>query len=184
MRHLPDFITALRLAASPIVAWLVLESRFREALALVFLAGVTDWLDGFTARRLGASGRLGVILDPLADKILLVTLFVVLAVARLVPLWLLILTIGRDLVIVVGAFLLRVFRDVRRFTPSVLGKVSTFFQIVLVLLVLMNAAFPYQLIFWLEVTAIVLSTLFTAWSGIDYVRLGIRMAARRVVRSF
>lgn len=179
MRHFPDFITFLRLMASPIVAGLVLQSRFREALGLVLFAGVTDWLDGFAARRLGVGGKLGVILDPLADKVLLVTLFVVLGVAGLVPVWLVLLTIGRDLVIVVGALLLRMFRNVHRFAPSTLGKVSTFFQIVLVLLVLLHAAFPYEFILWLEITAIVLSTVFTTLSGMEYIRLGIRLTARR-----
>lgn len=183
MRQLPDFITCIRLAASPFVAWLLLESRFREALGLVLLAGLTDWLDGFAARRLGVSGRLGVVLDPLADKVLLVTLFVVLGTVRLIPVWLVLLAIGRDVVIVVGAVLLRMFRDIRRFVPSTLGKVSTFFQIVLVMLVLLHAAFPYEFIFWLEITAIALTTLFTTLSGLDYIRLGIRLAARRVVRT-
>ncbi len=183
MRQLPDFITFVRLAASPFLAWLLLESRFREALALVLLAGLTDWLDGFAARRLGVSGRLGVVLDPLADKVLLVTLFVVLGAVRLIPVWLVFLAIGRDVVIVVGALLLRMFRDIRRFAPSMLGKVSTFFQIVLVLLVLLHAAFPYEFIFWLEITALILTTLFTILSGLDYIWLGIRLAARRVVRT-
>ena len=178
-RALPHLITLFRLACSPVVAWLLLESQFRAALALILLAGVSDWLDGWAARQLHASGQVGVVLDPLADKGLLVTLFVVLAIMRLIPLWMFALVIGRDLVIVVGAILVRTLRGVKKFLPTMVGKVSTFFQIVLVLLTVCYAAFPNQVLFWLNTTALVLSALFTFLSGADYVRTGIQMARWR-----
>ena len=159
---------------------LLVEARFRSALTLVFLAGVSDWVDGFAARRLKASGQLGVVLDPLADKVLLVTLFVVLGVLRLIPAWMFWLVIGRDLVIVFGALLVRIYRGVQKFLPSPLGKVSTFFQITLVLLTLVYAAFPLEIFLWLKYTAIVLAGIFTLLSGLEYVRLGIDMARRRI----
>ena len=183
MRYLPDLITLIRLAASPFIAWLLMAARFQEALALVLLAGASDWLDGFAARRLRVSGKVGVILDPLADKVLLVTLFIVLAMVGLVPRWLLILVIGRDIMIVVGALLLRLLRDVRRFVPSELGKVSTFFQIMLVLLILLRAACPYEFLSLLRTAAVVLAALFTTLSGIGYVGAGIRMARRSAFRA-
>lgn len=178
MSFVPNTITIVRLFASPLAAWLIVKGRFREALALVIVAGLTDWLDGFAARRLHVKGNLGVILDPLADKVLLVTLFVALASVRLIQIWLLGLVIGRDVVIVVGALLLRIFRDVRQFRPSTLGKVSTFFQIIFVLMVLLYAGFPYQLLLWLRTTALGLTALFTGLSGMEYVRLGIRLTRR------
>jgi cardiolipin synthase (CMP-forming) len=159
----------------------LLEKRYREALLLTLLAGLTDWFDGYAARRLGASpGNLGAVFDPLADKALLVTLFVALAVLHLIPLWMLSLAIGRDLIIVGGALLIRIFRGRQRFVPSTLGKVSTFFQIVLVLLVLLVAAFPYQLFQWLAYLALLLAAIFTTLSGLDYIRLGMRIALRRI----
>ena len=164
---------------SPVVAWLLIEARFRSALLLVLLAGVSDWFDGFAARRLRSSGQLGVILDPLADKILLVTLFIVLAVLRLIPAWMFWLAIGRDLVIVIGALLVRLLRGIRKFLPTTLGKVSTFFQIVFVLLTLAYAAFAFTILLWLKLTALVLCAFFTALSGLDYIRIGIAMARRR-----
>ncbi len=178
MRFVPNAITLLRLFASPVSAWLIVQRRFREALALGILAGLTDWFDGFAARRLKVRGNLGVILDPLADKFLLVTLFLALAAVGLIRFWLLALVIGRDLVIVIGALLLRLFRDVHQFRPSTLGKVSTFFQIIFVLMVLLYAAFPYELLLWLRTAALALTALFTALSGIEYVRLGIRLTRR------
>ena len=144
------------------------------------IAGVTDWLDGFLARRLGTSGRIGVVLDPLADKVLLVTLFLALGAARLMPAWLVVLVIGRDVVIVAGALLLRTLRGQRRFLPSVLGKISTFFQIVLVLQALLYAVFSNEFFSLLKSAAAVLAAVFTVLSGADYVRRGWAMGARPV----
>jgi cardiolipin synthase (CMP-forming) len=182
VRYLPNLLTLIRLAASPVTAWLLLGSRFQEALALVLIAGVTDWLDGFAARQLRVNDRLGVVLDPLADKILLLTLFLTLGVLGLIKAWLLCLVIGRDIVIVVGALLIRAFRGIRQFLPSLPGKISTFFQISFVLMVLLHAAFPVKFTFWLEITALVLTTFFTAYSGFDYIRRGIRMATQPTIQ--
>jgi cardiolipin synthase len=179
LRAIPHLITLFRLFSSLFLAWLLVKTRFEAALGLVLAAGLSDWLDGFAARRLNiAGGHLGIILDPLADKVLLVTLFCTLAALGLIPLWMFWLAIGRDVVIVVGAWLVRVFRGIRTFLPTMLGKVSTFFQIVLVLMALLYAAFPWQPFLWLKDTALVLSALFTGVSGLDYVRKGIEMARR------
>lgn len=178
MRQLPNLLTLIRLFASPLLAWLLLRGHFREALGLVLLAGVTDWFDGFAARKLGISDTVGIFLDPMADKVMLVTLFVVLAAIHLISAWMLALVLGRDLVIVFGAGLLRVFRGYHRFLPSVLGKISTFFQIVLVFLVLTRAAYPYRFLEVLESLAVLLCALFTALSGLDYIRRGIEMTRR------
>lgn len=176
MRQIPNLITLVRLLAAPVAAWLLAQARYREALALVILAGLTDWFDGWAARKLNASGKTGIIFDPLADKILLVVLFIELAVIHLIPLWMFLLAIVRDLVIVVGALLIRIFRNVQKFLPSIWGKISTFFQIMLVLMVLLDAAFPHPLLSALRLTALALAALFTVGSGIDYIRRGIEMA--------
>lgn len=179
MRHIPLLITLVRFVASPLLAWLILAGHYRAALLLTLIAGVTDWLDGYTARKLGVSGKVGVVLDPAADKLMLVTLFFALAFVRLIPLWLLLLVMSRDIVIVVGALLLRTLRGRRTFLPSMLGKISTFFQIVFVFLVLAQAAYPLQLIQVLADLALKFTALFTALSFGDYVRLGIRMTSRQ-----
>lgn len=183
IRHLPNSITILRLIVSPVLAALLCCHRFSAALGLVVFAGATDWLDGYAARKLHVSGKTGVLLDPLADKALLVTLFLALGYIRLIPLWLLCLVIGRDLVIVIGSILLRIFRNVQHFVPSIVGKVSTFFQMVFVLLVLLSAAFPHRIFVWLETTALVLTAIFTAVSGVGYVRKGIQLTRRRDISS-
>ena len=145
---------------------------------MVFLAGISDWLDGFAARRLKSAGHAGVVFDPVADKVLLVTLFISLGILGLIPAWMFWLVIGRDLVIVFGALLVRLFRGIKKFLPSMLGKVSTFFQIALVLLALGYAAFPRPVVLWLKYTALALSAFFTALSGLDYVRVGVEMTRR------
>jgi cardiolipin synthase (CMP-forming) len=180
IRQLPNFITILRFLVSPVLAALLCYQRFYAALGLVVFAGITDWLDGYAARKLNVSGKTGVLLDPLADKALLVTLFLALGYIGLIPRWLLALVIGRDLVIVIGSVLLRIFRNVQRFVPSVVGKVSTFFQIVFVLLVLLSATFSHPIFTWLKDTALVLTTVFTALSGVGYVRKGIQLTRRKV----
>ncbi len=176
LRWFPNALTLSRLLASPLLAWLLLRHEYRLGLLLVAAAGVTDWLDGYTARKLGVTGKIGVLLDPLADKTLLVTLFLALGASLLVPLWMLALAIGRDLVIVIGALLLRIFRNRRKFIPTILGKISTFFQIVFVLLVLIRAAVPFPAwLTWLDDAALLLTAVFTTASGLDYVRRGIIM---------
>jgi cardiolipin synthase len=181
LRWLPNALTFFRLGSSPILVWLLVQRRYRAALLLTLVAGLTDWFDGYAARHLraGAMG-IGVLFDPLADKALLVTLFVTLGLLGLIPFWMLGLAIGRDLIILGGALLLRIFRGKQRFVPSTLGKVSTFFQIVLVLLVLLEAAFPYPLFQWLSYLALLLAAIFTVLSGLDYIRLGMRIALRRI----
>jgi cardiolipin synthase len=174
--RLPNLISLLRLVAAPFVAWLLYAGRFREALVLLGLAGLTDWLDGYAARKLGISDRLGVILDPMADKILLVVVFVSLGFLGLIPWWLFVMVVARDLVIVTGVLLLRILRNRRKFLPSTIGKVSTFFQIILALLALLYAAFSYQWIDWLKFTGVILTAIFALLSGLDYVRQGIEMA--------
>jgi cardiolipin synthase (CMP-forming) len=182
---LPNFISLLRLLAAPFVAWLLYSASYRAALLVLLAAGVTDWLDGYAARKLqaparltrsGARRRLGVVLDPLADKVLLVVVFVAMGLLGLLPLWLFLLVVGRDLVIVTGSLLLRLLRNRREFVPSTLGKVSTFFQIVVALLAVVYAAFPHPFVHWLKDTGVLLTAIFTLLSGLDYIRQGIQMA--------
>ncbi len=185
MLWLPNFISLLRLFAAPYVAWLLYAARYRAALFVLLAAGLTDWLDGYAARKLHASDRssvgaahqnLGVILDPLADKVLLVVVFVAMGLLGLLPFWLFALVVGRDLVIVTGSLLLRVLRNRREFVPSLLGKVSTFFQILIALLAVVHAAFPHPFVGWLKTTGVLLTAIFTLWSGLGYVGQGIEMA--------
>ncbi len=183
MFRLPNLISLARVVAAPVVCWLLYTHRYREALAVLLIAGFSDWLDGFMARRLGMTNQVGVVLDPLADKVLMVFVFVCLGLLGLLPWWLFVLVIARDLVIVIGALLLRILRNRREFFPSLVGKVSTFFQIALALVAVTYAAFPYAVFEWLKLAGVGLAALFTIWSGIEYVRRGIEMARARPIEN-
>ena len=174
--RLPNLISLARLLSAPLVAWLLYAGWFRTALFALLVAGLTDWLDGYAARKLGMVNHLGIVLDPLADKVLLVVVFVTMGLLGLIPLWLFILVVVRDLVIVTGALLLRILRNRREFVPSLLGKISTFFQLLLALLALVLAAFPHWILEAMEITGVILAAIFTILSGLDYVRQGIEMA--------
>jgi len=174
--RLPNLISLARLLAGPVIAWLLYAGYFKTALFLLLAAGISDWLDGYAARKLGISDRLGVALDPLADKVLMVAVFVSLGVLHLIPWWLFISVIVRDLVIVSGAMSLKRLRNRQEFLPSLMGKVSTFFQILLALLAVVYAAFPFVVVEIWKVTGVVLTAIFTLLSGLDYVRQGILMA--------
>ena len=135
-RHIPNLITGVRILLVYPVIHFLLERRFALSLGLFFLAGVSDGLDGFLAKHYGWQSRLGSYLDPLADKLLLVSSFLALAELDLVPLWLVATVVLRDAVILAGAvayyFLHRPFEG----EPHWTSKVNTFFQLLLVVSVL------------------------------------------------
>ena len=173
----------MRLVAAPVVAWLAVMQRFDLVLMVLIPAALTDWLDGYAARLLGVSGELGAYLDPAADKILLVVSFVSLGVVGQIPMWLVWLVLGRDVVIVTGIVLLWLLRNRKDFPPLLSGKISTFFQIVTVLVVLLAAVFDIHSMAILRQTGIILTAVFTAFSGIKYVRRGIAMSSRDTASS-
>lgn len=137
-RHIPNLITGLRILLVYPVIYFLLERRFGLSLGLFFLAGVSDGLDGFLAKHYHWQSRLGSYLDPLADKLLLVSSFLALAWLGLVPVWLAAAVVLRDAVILAGAvayyFLLRPFDG----EPHWTSKVNTFLQLLLVVSVLFS----------------------------------------------
>jgi cardiolipin synthase (CMP-forming) len=138
---IPNIITLARLLSVPVIIWLVLADSLRPALALFALAGVSDAVDGFIARQFDQRSALGALLDPIADKVMLVSLFVTLGVARHLPSWLVTLVVFRDAMIV-GGFLLWTALGLRfRWEPLMIGKVNTVAQICLVGVTLGRLAF-------------------------------------------
>ncbi|WP_375737743.1 CDP-alcohol phosphatidyltransferase family protein [Pseudomonas boanensis] len=140
MHQLPNLLTLLRLALVLPIAGLLLSERYSQALSLFVIASLSDALDGFLARQFGWTSRLGKLFDPLADKLLLVTSVICLAIAQLLPSWLALLVCLRDLLILLGAGLFRMLVGPTQFTPSWLGKLSTLLQMVLVLVVLLGVS--------------------------------------------
>ncbi len=132
---LPNIISFARLCAVPLAIWLVLHQRFPLAFLLFALAGISDAVDGWLARRQGGT-MLGSILDPLADKALMVGMYVTLAVIGQLPDWLAILVVFRDMVIVGGVLLLWMTSHPMQIRPMEISKANTALQIALVAVVL------------------------------------------------
>lgn len=166
--HIPNAICLLRvLLVAPIVASL-LHGRYAVALSLVFVAGISDGLDGYLAKKYQWCTRLGGLLDPLADKLLIVSLFVTLAVTGLIPAWLAWVVIGRDAIIVTGGIAYNMLVGPLQPQPSRASKLNTLAQLACVVGVLTAQAFALHWQTFITVAgAAVLVT--SAVSGLDYV---------------
>lgn len=138
--YIPNLLTLLRIAATPGLVMLLTYEMFASALLLFALAGVSDGLDGYIAKRFHYQTRLGAILDPVADKVLLVSCFIVLTVMGYLPFWLLVVVAFRDIVIVGGYLLLVILEGGVKMSPSRISKLNTVFQICLVAAVLVHLA--------------------------------------------
>lgn len=146
---LPNVLTIFRMALTPVFVSLLFYQKFVWALTAFVVAGITDGLDGLLARRFKQQSELGRILDPIADKMMLVTSFVVLSMRGVfptplpkhlpVPFWVTITVLSRDIFILVGAAAINMVSGFRAFRPSFLGKVSTVVQIVAVAAVILAA---------------------------------------------
>jgi len=138
----PNVLTLIRIILVPVFLWLMLSNRSADAFIVFLIAGATDLLDGFTARIWHVRSRAGVWLDPAADKLLLTAAFVVVALPRYcspntLPMWLVVTVIGRDVAIAIGALAIQIIRGSTTFLPTIVGKISTVFQVVTVLSVLL-----------------------------------------------
>jgi cardiolipin synthase len=165
---LPNAITVFRFLLVPPVVLLLLYERFSAALIVFGVAGVSDAVDGFLAKRYHWTSELGALIDPLADKLLLVCSFVTLGYLQLIPLWLVATVILRDLVIVGGALVYHYRVEQLAAAPSRVSKLNTFAQILVVLVVMFSRGIQPVPLQWLDMLFyMVLIT--TLWSGLDYV---------------
>jgi cardiolipin synthase len=166
--NLPNLFTLLRLLLTPFVAWAICARRPVLAMLLFSLAAFTDYLDGAAARRLRTATAAGAVLDPIADKCLLCGVFLALALAGELPWWLVGVVFGRDLYILLGAGAIALATSIRRFPPSIWGKVSTCVQIGTVLAWLFRDIWGFRLLDALAAAGIWICAAFTLWSGIHY----------------
>ncbi|MEZ5536897.1 MAG: CDP-alcohol phosphatidyltransferase family protein [Thiolinea sp.] len=141
LHHLPNLITLLRIAAIVPICWLLWRDAYLPAFICLVLAGLSDGLDGFLARRYGWFTPLGAMLDPLADKLFIVSLMILFAAKGSVPLWLMWLVIGRDVLIVSGALLYRLVTGALVMKPLFISKVNTALQILLLATTLLHVGF-------------------------------------------
>ena len=167
LRQIPNIISVFRILLVFPILLLLLQEQFANALVLFAVAGVSDGVDGFLAKRFNWQTWIGGLLDPLADKLLLVSSFVALGWLGLLPLWLVALVFLRDLVIVAGAFYYHYHVGKVGGEPTLISKVNTFVQILLVLLVVFAQIFDVPALLIQLLIAIV--TITTISSGVDYV---------------
>lgn len=173
---IPNLISVLRIFLSVPVVWSMLEFRFDIALLLFAVAGISDGLDGYLAKHFGWQSRLGGLLDPLADKVLLVSSYLTLAILGMIPMLLMLLVILRDLVIVTGALIYNFRIQELEAAPSIISKVNTFTQILLVLVVVLDEGLIGLPDLAIQVLiGVVFIT--TIASGINYVWVWSRLAA-------
>jgi cardiolipin synthase (CMP-forming) len=138
----PNQITILRLGFLPFSLILISYEQYRWALAVLVVAGLSDAIDGILARKLNQRSAIGAYLDPIADKLLLSSSFVVLAFKKQIAWWLTIIVLSRDVLILIVAAVIILIAGYRPFPPSLLGKATTMFQIILVFTVVLGAAYP------------------------------------------
>jgi cardiolipin synthase len=166
---IPNLITLGRVIFIPIIFWLLVSGQTRAAVLLFVLAGVTDAVDGWLPKRWNMQTELGAYLDPMADKLLIVSIYVALGVAGELPSWLVIAVVSRDILIVLGVVLCWIIGQPVAIQPHVVSKANTVSQLVLAALVLADEGFNFGLDD-LRTVLIFLTAALTASSLAVYVR--------------
>jgi len=138
----PNQLTFLRMGFLPFFIIAIHYDRYDWAMGILLIAGLSDALDGLLARRLNQRSPLGAYLDPIADKLLLSSSYLVLALKKKIAFWLAIIVLGRDVLILVACAAILLVVGYRPFPPSLVGKATTGFEILLVFLVILNAVMP------------------------------------------
>ena len=174
----PNLLTVFRMVLIPVFVSLLFYQRFVLALTVFVVAGITDGLDGLLARRFNQKSQLGTILDPIADKLMLVTAFVVLSMRSVfpqpvpshlpIPFWVTVAVISRDVFILVGAAAINIVTGFRGFRPSMLGKINTTVQIIAITAIMFAASVPRGAGWYLPTIYTTVFT-FSVLSGAHYV---------------
>jgi len=174
-RDLPNLITLLRILLVAPLIWALLDGAYGTALALFLVAAGSDGLDGFLARHFGWQSQLGAMLDPVADKLLLVALYVSLGVIGFTPWWLVLAVVARDLLIMGGALAYRLLVGRLDMAPTLLSKLNTVLQLTLVLVAILARGLGW-LPHWSADLLIYAVAASTVLSGIHYVATWSRRA--------
>ena len=167
----PNQLTLLRMVFLPFIVIKIVEGKYWWALILFVLAGLSDGLDGLLARRLKQQTTLGQYLDPIADKLLLSTMFLVLAVLHKIPWKYTVLVFSRDLSILSASVVLYAIAGLRDFSPSIFGKANTFAQILAIFFALLFEVDHLRWIWVARMTFLHATAAFTIVSGVHYVFL-------------
>jgi cardiolipin synthase len=167
---IPNILTLLRILLTPLFVILLLRREYPQGLLVFALAGVSDALDGFIARCFNQRTQLGAYLDPLADKLLLVSAFVCLGVLEVLPAWVAVVVVARDIIIVLGIAILTIIEKPYEVRPSMVSKCTTAVQLLTIVIILCHQSFG--------LLAVALTPLYgfvaglTIFSGLHYIYLG------------
>jgi cardiolipin synthase len=177
--NIPNFLTVLRIVLVPIIVILLIQGQFTKALVCFIIAGVTDGLDGMLARVLNQMTVVGAYLDPLADKVLVISMYATLAVIGVIPGWLAVIVISRDFIILGGILVLTLMSVNMEIKPSLVSKINTMLQLATIFVALLLKAGGAEKHFR-EVFVFVywLTAIFTVISGGDYLVKGMKLINR------
>jgi cardiolipin synthase len=170
---IPNIITLIRILLVPVIVWAIASGQMKIAFGIFVIAGVSDAVDGFLAKRFNMASELGALLDPLADKALLVSIYVALGIWGAFPRWIVILVVSRDIMIVGAVIISWLFDKPIPMKPLMVSKLNTAAQVALAALVLAALGFnfsaaPYELILMAGVT--ILTLLSVAFYMVEWVR--------------
>ena len=168
---IPNILTILRILLTPVFVILLIKGMNLAALSIFIIAGVSDGLDGFIARFFNQRTELGAFLDPIADKLLLISSFIVLATLKMVPGWLTVIVLSRDILIVTGIIIIKLFDFKVTISPSMISKCTTVLQLLTVFVTLLEPGvedllLSKHILYW--ATAV-----FTTISGLHYLYMGL-----------
>jgi cardiolipin synthase len=177
--NIPNTLTVLRIVLVPVIVILLIQGQFTKALVCFIIAGVTDGLDGMLARVLNQTTVVGAYLDPLADKVLVISMYATLAVIGIIPGWLAVIVISRDFIILGGILVLTLMSVNMEIKPSYVSKINTMLQLATIFVALLlkvggaEKHFREVFVFICWLTAI-----FTVISGGDYLVKGMKLINR------
>lgn len=171
--NLPNILTLIRILLIPVFVIFIINKSFLNALVTFGIAGLTDGMDGLIARLTNKRTELGSYIDPVADKLLLSSAFITLAIIEILPSWLTVIVITRDVIILMGFIILVLMNHRPKVEPSIASKITTDFQIITILIALLQVRYP--MFNNLSEYVIYGTTFFTAISGLHYIYKGAKL---------
>jgi len=172
--NLPNLLTLLRIILTPLIIILLIRKQYVEAFSVFSIAGITDALDGLLARYLKQRTQIGAILDPIADKFLVTSTFVMLTISGTFPDWLAVVVISRDIIIVAGVLVLFLYQGHVDIKPTYLSKATTFCQITALVTAMLAMAFDFRFEQTALIILVYLTAMVTISSGLHYMFIGIK----------
>jgi cardiolipin synthase (CMP-forming) len=172
--NIPNSLTLLRIVLVPVIVILLMQGSYWVALIVFLVSGLTDILDGYLARVLNQQTILGSYLDPIADKALMISCYVTLAIKKVLPGWLSVVVISRDCIILLGVAVLSIMSVSYKIQPVLLGKLTTAVQILTVLVFLASRALPGAVADSSMEALVWVTAFFTVVSGFYYIVIGVR----------